>query len=352
MARVGMARVLPGVYAYVGTLPAGCTLCMQGVKMVVFVTGLCGDRCFYCPVSRSRLYRDVFYVDEEPVSTLYDVLEEACLIGAEGASLTGGDPLARLDRTVQVIRLLKDYMGPDFHLHLYTSGRYATRDALRLLDREGLDEIRFHPAEEWERAAIEKAVSLGLDMRVGVEVPVIPGDEERLKKLILWLDSIGVEFINLNELEVSPSNVEKLRIRGIRVSSLKPVAEGSEETALRIVQWAASRGLRITVHYCPASYKDSVQMRLRLVRKALRTMKPYEEATTSGLIRFLEASGEKAARMAEEGYGEALNGVARLTPLLASRLGGVVRLRYPSPRSHSLLPSEEERVAQQSNDAP
>ena len=344
-----LVHVLPGVYAYVGRLPDGCIHCMHGSKIVVFVTGLCGDRCFYCPVSPARLYRDVAYVDEEPLEGLWSVVEEAYRVGADGASITGGDPLARLGRTLRVIKLLKEVFGDGFHIHLYTSGRYATAEALRLLEEAGLDEIRFHPTEDWMIDRIEKALRVLRKARVGVEVPVLPDRVEELKRLIERLDRMGVEFINLNELEASERNMRQLILRGYRVSGSKPVVEGSREAGEAVVRWAAEKGLRISVHFCPAVYKDSVQMRLRLVRKAMRIRKGYEEVTPEGMLQVLVARGREAAELAAEGFGEECgSGVYCLSPRLRGRVAGRLVRRYPALRGGA-LPVEVEGVAEESD---
>ena len=86
-------KLVEDVYAVVGELPLGCIHCMRGTKVVVFITGLCDDRCFYCPGSPEKLYRDIMRADEEPVSSIEDIVYEIYRIGADGASITGGDPL-------------------------------------------------------------------------------------------------------------------------------------------------------------------------------------------------------------------------------------------------------------------
>lgn len=340
-----MARtvnIVPGVYAYVGELPLGCRLCIKGVKMVIFITGLCREHCFYCPVSPQRLYRDKVYVDEEPAHRFQDFIEEAYYVGADGASITGGDPLVVLKRTVRTIRLLKETFGNDFHIHLYTSGRYATRDALLELEEAGLDEIRFHPVEEWMLSRIELALNTLRRVRVGVEMPVIPGHGVQLRKLIERLDQMGVEFVNLNELEVSERNIKALLARGYKVRQDRAAVEGSEELGLEIVRWAAEAGLRITVHYCPASYKDKVQMRARLTRKSLRLRKPYESVTPEGLLARLEADVEHIDKRILD-YVEIVRNRAFLPPTMRLR-GGVLSIRYPSLRRGARLPVNVKRI--------
>ncbi len=331
---------MPGIYAYIGALPRGCKLCIQGTKMVIFITGVCHDKCFYCPVSKERFGHPVAYADEEPIHRLEDLVDEALRIGADGASITGGDPLVALDKTVKVIKFLKELFGDDFHIHLYTSGRYATASVLRELESAGLDEIRFHPTSSWLLKRIEIAMRVLRRTRVGVEVPVLPDRVDEMKSLIRWLDNIGVEFINLNEAEVSPSNITELIKRGYRISRDIPVVEGSEAAAIELVKWALENTRKIAVHYCPARYKDKVQMRIRLIRKAIRVAKPYEEYDSQGLLRVKR--GPKVLeylRLVDEGYGEVVGDYVVFTPRLS--IEGEVITRYPA-KNHQLLPSEKE----------
>lgn len=93
--------------ARTGPLATGCEHCLNGSKMVLFVTGLCDSGCFYCPVSFERKDKDAVYADEMLVSEEDDIIEEAVSIGATGTGITGGDPLLNIDRTVSFIRMLR-----------------------------------------------------------------------------------------------------------------------------------------------------------------------------------------------------------------------------------------------------
>ena len=279
----------------------GCSLCYAGVKAVVFVTGLCDDSCFYCPVSRDRLGHDVFYVNEERVDTVEDLVAEVQRIGAQGASITGGDPLIALDRTLEVITSLKDAMGPGFHIHLYTSGRYATIEALKALDRAGLDEIRFHPTVEGFEDMIRLAV-LHTGMDVGVEIPIAPRMMEWAKKVILAAWRSGAKFVNLNEMEFVEPNTRGLLARGYRESRRRPfTVEGSYEAALEVLEWAREN-TSIPVHFCPASFKDSIQTRNRLRRAASLDKAWYEEETGEGTLEWVEAKCGEAVLQVPLGY--------------------------------------------------
>ncbi len=267
-------RELKGDSIIVGDLPLGCQLCAKGSKMVLFVTGLCDSSCYYCPLSEERADRDVIYADEMLATEEDGVIDEANAIGAEGAGLSGGDPLCKLERTVHFISQLKSEFGKEFHLHLYTSRSSVTSDELDILDKAGLDEIRFHPqGTDW--SGIERAIEM--DMKVGIEVPVIPGHKQRLKDLIQRAEQIGVSFVNLNELEASETNFDQLVSLGMKLSSLETASiEGSADTAREVVEWASENMNDITVHFCTARYKDAIQLRNRLERRIQRVIRPFE----------------------------------------------------------------------------
>ena len=342
--------IVGDVYAIVGNMPWGCRFCLRGSKIVVFVTGLCDDKCFYCPVSPEKLYHDVIRVDEEPVQSLEDILDEVYAVGAEGAGITGGDPLVKVDRTVGIIRILKEIFGDDFHIHLYTSGRYASSVVLRALESVGLDEIRFHVIDNWVLQRIKLALEVLRDVDVGVEIPIFPDRIEETKRLIKKLDEMGVSFINLNELEASENNMRVLLMRGYKIVPGTLVVKGSREAATEIVRWASKNTKKITVHFCPASYKDRVQMRIRLIRKALRTVKPYEKVAADGMVVVLEVEPtDQAKQLAREGYGEPEDDRILLHPDLHLP-GAQVRRRYPA-RLATGLPLELQRIAENSDNA-
>jgi len=242
--------------------------------MVLFVTGLCDSACYYCPLSGDRSGKDVVFADEMPVSDDDDIIYEIEAISAEGAGLSGGDPLCSIDKTVRFIELLKTQRGKDFHLHLYTSKADAEREILERLFSAGLDEIRFHPqSSDW--SGIGHAINLG--MCVGLEVPAIPRQEKRLIDIAQRAEEVGVSFLNLNELESSETNFEQLVAMGFRLTSLENASiRGSAETSLEVVQWAAANLSNLTVHFCSARYKDAVQLRNRLERRAANVIRPFE----------------------------------------------------------------------------
>ncbi len=281
---MGSIRILG---KWINGLPMGCEFCIEGDKTVIFVTGSCHDNCFYCPISSDRRGGDAFYVDEERIDSIDELLTYIEIVGGRGASLTGGDPLIEIDKTINIIKSLKSYFGEKFHIHLYTSGRYADLGALKSLERVGLDEIRFHPIDKkyWERIRLAKQYT---SMSVGAEIPVIPSQEKYIKELIMFLEKINADFINLNELEISETNKEALLLRGFRIGGDGVSIIGSRETALKILRWSKENNVRIKVHFCPAKLKDAIQTLRRLRRISERIKAPHQHVTRDGLLTWIE----------------------------------------------------------------
>ena len=271
--------------AFSGKLSRGCRQCGEGAKLVLFVTGLCGYHCVYCPVSDEKMYKDVVYADEKRVGSDEDVLEEARAIRAEGVGITGGDPLDAVDRTCHYLRLLKAEFGPRFHAHLYTMT--ADPEKIRKLAAAGLDEIRFHvPPGLWRRAATSPYVAASrlardLGMKVGLEVPLLPERSEDLLALIAWAEGEGLAFVNLNELEFSDANYGRMARQGYETKhELSYGVKGSDSAAVDLL----ARPWKITVHYCTSGFKDGRQLRSRIRRRAETVARPWDVITEDGTL--------------------------------------------------------------------
>ncbi|MDD1744180.1 MAG: radical SAM protein [Methanomassiliicoccales archaeon] len=282
---------------YTVRLPQGCRTCRQGAKLVLLVTGKCDTGCFYCPLSSEKRGKAVVFADEARVRDDEDILEEARSIGAKGTGITGGDPLRTLESVLRYIRLLKATFGEEHHIHLYTST--VDRQAFLRLQEAGLDELRLHPRLDlWsdpERIGLENALR-GLSMDVGIEIPAIPGTEEATEKLIRYADRIGLAFVNLNELEFSETNYLALRKRGIDTGDgSSSSALGSRELARRMMRL----DVKIPIHYCSSSFKDSVQLRNRLKRRARRIARAGDLMTPEGTLLKGVIDGTEAKAAAE-----------------------------------------------------
>ncbi len=277
-----------GSYSWcTGSLPEGCARCVEGRKLVLFITGLCAQRCFYCPVSEDKFTHDDVYANEwkiKDVNNPKELFEEARLTGATGAGVTGGDPLAQIDRCADYIRKLKHEFGKGFHIHLYTPLKLVTEERLKKLFDAGLDEIRFHPDLDdqslWPRLDLAKKYA----WKIGVEIPAIPGYEEKTKRLVDFI--VGkVEFLNLNELERSDTQAAhyKLDEKGFEQKDrISYGIKGSKEMAFSVMEYANKKGLK--AHFCTAKLKDAVQMTKRLQLRAQHTALPFDIQTKAGTL--------------------------------------------------------------------
>ena len=309
-------------------LSPGCRICRQGASLVLFVTGICDRDCFYCPLSMERSGKDVVYANERRAGSDSEIIEEAHAIGALGTGITGGEPLLKREFVKRSIRSLKREFGEDHHIHLYTGARPGP-SSLRELAEAGLDEIRFHPpASEWSEPgwlseALREAKSAGL--LAGVEIPAIdpaPGIVEAVLK--------NDAFLNLNELEFSETNQSALRALGFRSKDYGCGAVGSELAA----EHFRVEGLR--VHYCSSAFKDAVQLRERLKRRAARTARPFDLATEDGtLIYGVIEAADRAGWVGGAGAGARVGAVG-----LASAVERLKGLGVPEEMYHL----SEERI--------
>ncbi len=290
-----------------GQLPKGCQYCVSGEKLVLFVTGLCPRCCYYCTISDKKYKKDVVYANEWPTRKISEIIKEAKLCSAKGAGITGGDPLCKLDRTINFIKALKKEFGKNFHIHLYTSLNLVNEKTLDKLHKAGLDEIRFHidlgdlalksggrrgmvggtssdkeNKKLWSRLILAK--SKKFKWKVGIEIPVITDKEKETKEIIDYFAD-KIDFLNLNELEVADNKMSQLTKLGFKTKNkLSYAVKGSEEMALNLLKYAEKNHPKMNVHYCTATLKDRVQLANRIKKRAENVAKEYDIITTEGLL--------------------------------------------------------------------
>lgn len=268
--------------SYYSYLTEGCKLCREGAKLVLFITGLCNNSCFYCPISEEKKGKDVVFANEREVKKLDDFIEEANLMDAEGVAITGGEPLLKLER---VLEFLKISNSLSLHSHLYTSIP-AKEVIIERLSRY-LDEIRFHPVELKNVGKYEESLILAkkYGIEAGFEIPAIDYNNQ-----IVEILNKHDAFLNLNELECSPTNYEALVTKNFEIKDY--YVECSEIAR----KYEAVKKF----HYCTARFKDSVQFRRRLLRMAYKlanTSKIYEITADGTLIcGFIEGDDKNISK--------------------------------------------------------
>jgi hypothetical protein len=279
----------------IGRLPSGCQFCVEGQKLVLFITGKCSRKCYYCPLPESRKNKDVVYANERKLSNvnaIAEAVEEARLMDAKGTGITGGDPLLVVDRVCRYVRAFKKKFGKKFHVHIYLPTLLTNKRNLEKLAKSGIDEVRFHPdflnfdnptirAREIEKINLANKYK----WKVGCEIPVIPKTED---KMILFAYSVRnyISFLNLNELETSVLNAPMFLKKKFVIYGNTAV-KGSKESAIAVMKWAQKnlKNCRLKqLHYCPARTKDFFQYRNRLARRLKNVFRPYDRITTNGTL--------------------------------------------------------------------
>jgi len=297
----------------------GCIQCQMGSKLVLFITGHCHWMCDYCPLSENRREIDWMFANERRVDIGdWDaVIEEARAMNATGAGITGGDPVMARERVLEACKILKNEFGNDFHLHMYTSIPFKAEWAQDFAEA-GLDEIRFHFLNlESEKYTETMAACVESGMLTGVEIPCEPDKENELMQLLETMRDMPVQFLNLNELEITVGNHDNMELRGFNLSDeITAGAAGSGELATRMRDrvMAASIGAPdpeegtvrepypYHLKFCTATYKDSGQLRRRFIRRGEHTISPHEILTEDGTLLFgaIDCSLEDSEEWIEE----------------------------------------------------
>lgn len=280
-------------------LSPGCRLCVEGVWSCLFVNGRCNCDCFYCPTDQESLGLPTTNTLEFRTPRDYvDYLER---FGFRGASLSGGEPLLTPGRTLGFLRAVKQRFGDRIHLWLYTNGTLLTRELVRELAAAGLDEIRFDIGATHYQLK-QAALAAGVIPHLTVEIPAIPEERALLETKLREMQQVGVNYLNLHQLRLTPYNFSKLAGRGYTfVHGEKVTVLESELTALQLIRYGLDQGIALPINYCSFVYKNRFQRQAARRRNGAIVCKPTENFTENGHLRALALLGpaEVLARQAE-----------------------------------------------------
>lgn len=328
---------------HLGPLSPGCLRCAEGAWSCLFLNGVCGADCFFCPgynrAPQAPPWAERLVFDGPAHYAAY-----VRKLGFRGVGISGGDPLLALDKLLAFVAALRaDDRGRDTPLDIwaYTSGMATRPEGLRALAEAGLDELRFNiAARDYRIEPVREAV--GLVPRVVVEIPAVPEDRERLLAALPELARAGVHHLHLHQLMVLGANGPALAERGYTFArdAVSSVVE-SELLALEVMQIAADAGLELPIQYCGTAYKGRWQNQVDDRRAGPLVARPWESRAETGLLRRLWLAGapevletaERALRGAQAPAelwrrdGERLYLHPQLVPAL-SATGEVLRLVY------------------------
>jgi len=238
-------------------LSPGCRSCANGAWSCLFINGRCNASCFYCPTAQDET--DGPLSNGIPFGTPEDYAEYVALFGFTGVSISGGEPLLTLDRSLEHIAAVRRRCGDAVHLWMYTNGTLLTRDITSALADAGLAEIRFDiGATRYDLSKLRLAV--GVIPTITVEIPAVPEEEELMRGKLVEMAAAGVQHLNLHQMRLTPHNLRHLASRAYTfVHGEKVTVLESELTALRLIRYGIEQGIDLPVNYCSFPYKRRFQ---------------------------------------------------------------------------------------------
>jgi len=270
-------------------LSPGCRACGSGNWSCLFINGTCNMHCFYCPTEQAA--EEAPQTNTVPFDDPRDYIDYLQRFGFSGISISGGEPLMTYDKTLRYIGMVRRELGNGVHLWMYTNGTLATAGRLRALRDAGLNEIRFNiGGQGYNLAPVSLAV--GLFDIVTLEIPAVPEDTALLNETVSRLKELGIDYLNLHQLRLTPYNYRHLSKRNYTfLHGPKATVLESELTALKVLLRTLERGIDLPINYCSFTYKHTYQKAAARRRGAELIRKPHEDLTETGLIRNLSIRG-------------------------------------------------------------
>jgi pyruvate formate-lyase activating enzyme-like uncharacterized protein len=278
-----------GTKPFAHAVSPGCRLCGEGHWSCLFVNNRCNCKCFYCPTSQvdTSIPETQGITFDQPE----DYIGYIKKFGFKGVGLSGGEPLLTFATTIDFLAKIKREFNDAVYVWMYTNGTLLDEEKAIRLAETGLDEIRFDlTATEYSTKHLRLA--LGKIPHVTVEIPAIPEDIAQLKGMVIELDGLGVNFLNLHQMRLTPYNFKNLSHRNYTfLHGPKVTVLESELTALEIINFVFQRGLRLAVNYCSFHYKSHYQKAAFRKKAAALVLSGQEEINQNGFIRLLRLQG-------------------------------------------------------------
>ncbi len=280
----------------------GCKFCLKGQKLVLFVGGKCSRNCWYCSLSGGRKNSPQAWANERPCNSSKDLIEEVKESRAKGAGITGGDPLAYLDRTLKYAKALKKEFGKKFHIHIYLPLILADKSKLEKLHKY-IDEVRFHSSflteETTEKKTLEEIKKIRIASEIfgktntGIELPLLP---EKKNEIVSFIKRIipHISFANLNEFELSDTNFDIIT-KDYTLNEDTYTISKSIEAGKEILKKCKS--LKLKMHLCTAKTKNHHQYHNRLLRHKIL---PYGQKTEEGTVVYFTIIPENMKKTIQE----------------------------------------------------
>lgn len=270
-------------------LSPGCRACLEGNWSCLFITGNCNCRCFYCPTAQD--VGGAPGTNNLDFPKVDDYVDYLARFDFSGASISGGEPLLVLEKSLQYLRAIRRRLGDGIHLWLYTNATLLTADIARRLRDSGLDEIRVDIGATGY-ALDQVKLAVGIIPHITVEIPAIPEEGARLQGKLAEMADCGVNYLNLHQLRLTNHNYTQLAGRGYTFLHGESVTVlESELTALELLRSSLDQQLSLGVNYCSFVYKNRFQGAAGRRRAGAQVAKNHENVTAAGYLRSLSLRG-------------------------------------------------------------
>ncbi len=263
-----------GKSLFLNSISPACHDCRTGLGANTFILSLnCNRDCFFCS-NRNQL--DAEYAKDQVNDVISDFEDfRRTSKQVNSVALTGGEPLLYPQQCIQFYHHVKQ-VDNVIHTRLYTNGDLLKPEVLQGLAGQ-LDEIRVSTRLEngsFDIHTFIEQLRLCQDYvpQVTVEMPVLPGSEEQMMRLLDDLNSLNIFSVNLLEFLFPWQQQEEYFKRGYRIKHNPyrvlyrydyagglPV-DGSEIAILKCLLYAAERQFSIGIHYCSLENKLTSQV--------------------------------------------------------------------------------------------
>ncbi|MBU3912497.1 MAG: 4Fe-4S cluster-binding domain-containing protein [Nanoarchaeota archaeon] len=266
----------------------GCRHCVKGRKLVLFISGKCSRKCWYCSLSEKRKDKDIIWANEREITNTDELINEVQESHADSAGITGGDPLLFIERTLKFAKTLKSKFGKEFHIHIYLPTKLVNSNNLRKLSKY-IDEVRFHPEFILNREKIKEDVEkirlanqFWKINNIGIELPMIPNKKSEILNFIkIVREEVG--FINLNEFEISETNFQAV-LKKYKLNRDTYTIKDSDKSGIWLLNQLKKQKVKNKVHFCTANLKNNYQYKNRL---KLHKILPFGRKTSEGTVTYL-----------------------------------------------------------------
>jgi len=232
------------------------------LRVSIFPTNVCNLRCKMCGIPHG-VDEGRFRVDDECTTEEWlPIIKEGAEMGIlEWWICGGGEPLARRELTLDIIKTIKRY-SPHSYTELTTNGTRFTEEMLRELVKIGHNKMQFsidapdavtHDMIRGEKGTFKKATwairrFCELKEEMGVKAPWITinavlnrKNYDRMEGFIDFAEEYGVEFVNVTPLRVTDEMRPTIMKAGLLLNNIQK--RESFRSAERAMKLAKERGI-------------------------------------------------------------------------------------------------------------